>query len=57
MCIRDRDINFKKDQIIKYGKVIDIPKDYSAYLPVEVTSQKLSKIKEVFYTLKEFILG
>lgn len=51
------DINFKKDQIIKYGKVIDIPKDYSAYLPVEVTSQKLSKIKEVFYTLKEFILG
>lgn len=54
---KQRDINFKKDQMIKYGKVIDIPKDYSAYLPVEVTTKKLSKFQEVFMTLKDFIFG
>lgn len=51
------DINFKKDQIIKYGKVIDIPKEYSNYLPVEVGTKKLSKIREIWSTLKEFIFG
>lgn len=53
----EQDINFKKDQIIKYGKVIDIPKDYSSYLPVETTTKKLSKIHEIISTLKEFIFG
>jgi len=52
-----KDINFKKDQIIKYGKVIDIPKEYSNYLPIVVAPKKLSKIHEIINTLKEFILG
>lgn len=54
-----KDINFKKDQIIKYGKVIDIPKDYSSYLPVpiETTTTKLSKLREIITTLKDFIFG
>lgn len=52
-----KDIGFKKDQIIKYGKVIDIPKDYSSFLPVPITSKKFSKLREVISTLKEFIFG
>lgn len=52
-----KDINFKKDQIIKYGTVIDIPKDYSNYLPVVVAPKKLSKLHEIITTLKEFIFG
>lgn len=51
------DISFKKDQIVKYGKAIDIPKEYGAYLPVVVTAKKLNKLQEVIKTLKEFILG
>ena len=50
-------INFKKDQIIKYGKVIDIPKEYSNYLPIATTTKKFAKIREVFATLKDFIFG
>ena len=52
-----QDISFKKDQIIKYGKPIDIPKDYGQYLPVVVTAKKLNKLQEVFQTLKAFIFG
>ncbi|MBP3463623.1 MAG: hypothetical protein J6K45_03990 [Clostridia bacterium] len=52
-----QDIAFKKDQIIKYGKVIDIPKEYSNYLPVITTTKKISKIQEIITTLKEFIFG
>lgn len=52
-----QDIAFKKDQIIKYGKVIDIPKKYSNYLPVVTTTKKMSKLHEVIITLKEFIFG
>lgn len=52
-----QDIAFKKNQIIKYGKVIDIPKEYSSYLPVSTTTKKMSKIKEIITTLKEFIWG
>lgn len=52
-----KDIAFKKDQIIKYGKSIDIPKEYGEYLPVVVTAKKLSKLQEVIQTLKEFIFG
>ncbi len=52
-----QDIAFKKNQIIKYGKVIDIPKDYSSYLPVTTTVKKMSKLQEIFITLKEFIWG
>ena len=51
------DIDFKKEQIIKYGKPIDIPKDYGAYLPVVVTAKKLNKLQEVIQTMKEFIWG
>ena len=50
-------INFKKDQIIKYGKVIDIPKEYSNYLTITTGTKKLSKLHEVLATLKEFIFG
>ena len=52
-----QDISFRKDQIIKYGKPIDIPKDYGAYLPVVVTTKKLNKLQEVIQTLKAFIFG
>lgn len=52
-----KDINFKKDQIIKYGRVIDIPKKYSNYLTVYSGTKKLSKIREVISTLKDFIFG
>lgn len=52
-----KDINFKKDQIIKYGKVIDIPKEYSNYLTITNGSKKLSKLHEVLSTLREFIFG
>ncbi len=52
-----QDIAFKKDQIIKYGKIIDIPKEYSSYLPIATTTKKMSKIKEIIATLKDFIWG
>lgn len=52
-----QDINFKKDQIIKYGKSIDIPKEYGAYLPTVVTTKKLSKIQEILKNIKNFIFG
>ncbi len=51
------DINFKKNQIIKYGQVIDIPKEYSSYLPISVATKKMSKLQEIISTLKEFIWG
>ena len=52
-----QDIAFKKNQIIKYGKVIDIPKEYSSYLPVVTTTKKISKLQEIITTLKDFIWG
>jgi len=52
-----QDIAFKKNQIIKYGKVIDIPKEYSNYLPVVTTTKKISKLQEIITTLKDFIWG
>lgn len=52
-----QDIAFKKDQIVKYGKPIDLPKEYGAYLPVVVTTKKLNKLQEVIQTLKAFIFG
>ena len=52
-----QDIAFKKDQIIKYGKIIDIPKEYSPYLPVVSTANKFSKLQQLFQMIKEFIFG
>ena len=52
-----KDINFKKNQIIKYGTVIDIPKNYGAYLPMETSVKKMSKIQEIITTIKDFIFG
>lgn len=52
-----KDIDFKKNQIIKYGQVIDIPKDYGAYLPMETSAKKISKIQEIITTIKDFIFG
>ena len=51
------DIAFKKNQIIKYGRVVDIPKEYGEFLPMETTVKKLSKVQEVLATLREFIFG
>ncbi len=52
-----KDINFKKDQIIKYGKSIDIPKEYGAYLPAITTTKKLSKIQSLLKSLKNYLWG
>jgi hypothetical protein len=52
-----KDINFKKDQIIKYGRSIDIPKEYGAYLPAVITTQKLSKIQSLLKNIKNLIFG
>lgn len=51
------DISFKKNQIIKYGRIIDIPKEYGEFLPMEITVKKMSKVREIILTLKEFIFG
>ena len=53
----EKDIHFKKNQIVKYGSVIDTPKDYSNYLPIEISVKKFSKIHEILSTIKELITG
>ena len=51
------DISFKKNQIVKYGRVVDIPKEYGEFLPMEISVKKMSKVREIICTLKEFIFG
>ncbi len=50
-------INEKKGQIIKYGKVLNIPQPNSENLPILLTNNKLSKVQKIFRSLKEFIFG
>ena len=42
------DISFKKNQI---------PKEYGEFLPMEISVKKMSKVREIICTLKEFIFG
>lgn len=51
------DINSKKEQIIKYGKVLENKKRYEEFLPIETTISKVSKLQKIITSLKEFIFG
>ena len=67
-CLKIQDkLRYKKDQIIKYGKVLDTPKEYvfetdekigsSSNLPVATSMKKLSKFGQILQALKDIILG
>ncbi len=52
-----KEINSKKDQIIKFGKLLNTPQEYNSSLPVLVTTNKLSKLSQLLRMIKEFIFG
>ena len=67
-CLKMQDkIRLKKDQIIKFGKVLDTPKEYlyetdeklgsSSNLPVATSVKRLSKFQQIIQALKDIILG
>ena len=67
-CLKMQDkIRLKKDQIIKFGKVLDTPKEYiyetdetlgnNSNLPVATSVKKLSKFQQFLQALKDIILG
>ena len=67
-CLKMQDkIRYKKDQIIKFGKVLDTPKEYvfetdekvgnQSNLPVATSMKKLSKFGQILQALKDIILG
>ena len=41
----------------RYGRVVDIHKEYGEFLPMEISVKKMSKVREIICTLKEFIFG
>ena len=47
----------RKRYIKKSVMVVDIPKEYGEFLPMEITVKKISKVREIICTLKEFIFG
>ena len=67
-CLKMQDkIRYKKDQIIKFGKVLDTPKEYvfetdekvgnQSNLPIATSMKKLSKFGQILQALKDIILG
>lgn len=67
-CLKMKDkILYKKDQIIKFGKVLDTPKEYlyetdeklgsSTNLPVATSYKQLTKFQQLIQALKDIILG
>ena len=58
-CNIMKDVAFKRDQLIKYGSIIDIniPKQSLALVPIKTTTSKLGKLKELINTVTSFIFG
>ena len=56
-CAIMKDVAFKRDQLIKYGEIIDIniPKENLA--PVKTTASKFGKLKQLFNAITSFIFG
>lgn len=55
-CLKiEQDINFRKDQIIKYGRIIDIQRN--DFLPIDTTIKKVSKLHKIMTSLRLLILG
>lgn len=54
-----KDVAFKRDQLIKYGSIIDIniPKNSLALVPIKTTTSKLGKLKELVNLVTSFIFG
>lgn len=54
-----KDLAFKRDQLIKYGDIIDvnIPKESLALMPVKTTTSKLAKLRRLVDMVTSFIFG
>ena len=51
------DINAKKGQILKYGRVLEISQAYNTSLPIVSANNKISKLQTLFKSIREFIFG
>ena len=54
-CHMMKNIEFKKNQLQKYGQIIDIPKERTSLIKLERTTKSLSKIKKLVYSIKNVI--
>ena len=58
-CNVMKDLAFKRDQLIKYGEIIDIniQKETLALAPLKTSASKFAKIKELAHFVVNFLLG
>lgn len=58
-CNIMKDLAFKRDQLIKYGEIIDvnIQKETLALAPLKTSASKFSKIKQIAHYAINFLLG
>ncbi len=58
-CKIMKDVSFKRDQLIKYGEIIDvnIPKESLALMPVKTSISKFNKLKDIIDIITNFIFG
>lgn len=56
-CHMMKNIEFKKNQLIEYGRIIDIPKEQKSLITLERTKSNFFKLKDFVNLIKNFILG